>query len=226
MVWRGTKYPKLRGPLVDLSEKHPDLIDAKFSNPNKNHENFVSLEDAVLNYSYFIDNLKNHGLSFDQISNHEFEHYSNGKLSEIYELYQKRLQVFNSVDFGDLILQPVNLLKKNFELLEHYQERFKYILVDEYQDTNTSQYFLLRLLAEKNKNICCVGDDDQSIYSWRGAEIKNFLEFDQVYNNTKVIRLEQNYRSSQNILSVQQSIFLSKFQFFQRLATSNPVKSK
>ena len=158
------------------------------------------------NYSYFIDNLKNHGLSFDQISNHEFEHYSNGKLSEIYELYQKRLQVFNSVDFGDLILQPVNLMKKNFELLEHYQERFKYILVDEYQDTNTAQYIWLKLLSSYHHNICCVGDDDQSIYSWRGAQADNMLKFEKENKNTKTIKLEQNYRSTNNILKSASSL--------------------
>ncbi|MDC3091466.1 UvrD-helicase domain-containing protein [Rickettsiales bacterium] len=158
------------------------------------------------NYCYFIDNLKNNGLSFNQISNHEFEHFSNGKLSKIYELYQKRLQVFNSVDFGDLILQPVNLLKKHTELLENYQERFKYILVDEYQDTNTSQYFLLRLLAEKNKNICCVGDEDQSIYGWRGAQLKNILNFESDFKNSKIIRLEQNYRSKGHILTAASNI--------------------
>ena len=92
--------------------------------------------------------------------------------------------------------------ENNQDILESYQNRFKYILVDEYQDTNVSQYKLLKLLTGKYQNICCVGDDDQSIYSWRGAEIKNFLEFDKIYKNTKIIRLEENYRSTQNILNV------------------------
>jgi len=108
----------------------------------------------------------------------------------------------NSCDFGDLILHTVKILEHNLDIREIYSKNFKYILVDEYQDTNFIQSKWLNLLSERNKNICCVGDDDQSIYSWRGAEIKNFLEFDQIYENTKVIRLEQNYRSSQNILSV------------------------
>ena len=99
-------------------------------------------------------------------------------------------------------MHAVKILEFNSDIREIYSKNFKYILVDEYQDTNFIQSKWLNLLSEKNKNICCVGDDDQSIYSWRGAEIKNFLEFDQVYKNTKVIRLEQNYRSSQNILSV------------------------
>ena len=120
----------------------------------------------------------------------------------LYKIYQQKLIDLNSCDFGDLILHAVKILEKNSDIREIYSKNFKFILVDEYQDTNFIQSRWLNLLAEKNKNICCVGDDDQSIYSWRGAEIKNFLEFDQVYKNTKVIRLEENYRSSQNILSV------------------------
>ena len=120
----------------------------------------------------------------------------------VYKIYQQKLTDLNVCDFGDLILHVVKIFEKNNDIREIYSKNFKYILVDEYQDTNYIQSKWLNLLAQKNKNICCVGDDDQSIYSWRGAEIKNFLEFDQVYENTKVIRLEQNYRSSQNILSV------------------------
>ena len=120
----------------------------------------------------------------------------------VYKIYQKKLIDLNACDFGDLILHVVKILENNTDLREIYSRNFKYILVDEYQDTNYIQSKWLNLLAEKNKNLCCVGDDDQSIYSWRGAEIKNFLEFDQIYKNTKVIRLEQNYRSTQNILSV------------------------
>ncbi len=120
----------------------------------------------------------------------------------LYKIYQQKLTDLNSCDFGDLILHTVKIFENYSDIREIYSKNFKYILVDEYQDTNFIQSRWLNLLSEKNKNICCVGDDDQSIYSWRGAEIKNFLEFDQVYENTKVIRLEQNYRSSQNILSV------------------------
>jgi len=120
----------------------------------------------------------------------------------LYKIYQQKLIDLNSCDFGDLILHTVKILENYPDIRKIYSNNFKYILVDEYQDTNYIQSKWLNLLSEKNKNLCCVGDDDQSIYSWRGAEIKNFLEFDQVYENTKVIRLEQNYRSSQNILSV------------------------
>ena len=158
------------------------------------------------NYLYFIDHLKNLGFEYDQIENHEFELYSNGKLSKIYELYQNRLSSFNSVDFGDLILKPVKLFRANREILESYKERFKYILVDEYQDTNTSQYLLLRLLSGKSNNICCVGDEDQSIYGWRGAQLKNILNFEKDFNKAKIIRLEQNYRSTGNILSAASGI--------------------
>ena len=120
----------------------------------------------------------------------------------IYKIYQSKLTDLNTCDFGDLILHVVKILEKKLDIRKIYSRNFKYILVDEYQDTNYIQSRWLNLLAETNENICCVGDDDQSIYSWRGAEIKNFLEFDKVYKNTKIIRLEQNYRSSQNILSV------------------------
>ena len=120
----------------------------------------------------------------------------------LYKIYQQKLIDLNSCDFGDLILHAVKILENYPDIRQIYSTNFKYILVDEYQDTNFIQSKWLNLLSEKSKNLCCVGDDDQSIYSWRGAEIKNFLEFDQVYENTKVIRLEQNYRSSQNILSV------------------------
>ena len=120
---------------------------------------------------------------------------------KIYKIYQERLQILNSCDFGDLILHCVTLFEKNSDILDLYSKNFKYILVDEYQDTNYIQSKWLNLLTSKNNNICCVGDDDQSIYSWRGAEIKNFLTFDKVYKDAKIIKLEQNYRSTQNILS-------------------------
>ena len=119
----------------------------------------------------------------------------------VYKFYQERLKILNSCDFGDLILLCVTMFENNPDILELYLNNFKYILVDEYQDSNYIQSKWLNLLAKKNNNICCVGDDDQSIYSWRGAEIKNFLDFKKVYKNSKIIRLEQNYRSTQNILS-------------------------
>ena len=118
----------------------------------------------------------------------------------VYKFYQERLKILNSCDFGDLILLCVTMFENNPDILELYLNNFKYILVDEYQDSNYIQSKWLNLLAKKNNNICCVGDDDQSIYSWRGAEIKNFLDFNKIYKHTKIIKLEQNYRSTQNIL--------------------------
>ena len=120
----------------------------------------------------------------------------------IYKIYQQKLIDLNGADFSDLILHTVKIFEKYKDISELYSKKFKYILVDEYQDTNFIQSKWLKYLSEFNKNICCVGDDDQSIYSWRGAEIKNFLEFDKVYENTKIIRLEKNYRSTQSILNV------------------------
>ncbi len=148
-----------------------------------------------------IDRWKNKGFYPDEVvinKNDIFER----TIRPLYKIYQQKLLDLNACDFGDLILHVVKILEKNQDIRDIYSNNFKYILVDEYQDTNYIQSRWLNLLSEKHKNLCCVGDDDQSIYSWRGAEIKNFLEFDQVYKNSKVIRLEENYRSSQNILSV------------------------
>ncbi|MDC0940793.1 UvrD-helicase domain-containing protein [Candidatus Pelagibacter sp.] len=148
-----------------------------------------------------IDKWKNKGFYPDEVvinKNDIFER----TILPLYKIYQQKLLDLNACDFGDLILHVVKILEKNQDIRNIYSNNFKYILVDEYQDTNYIQSKWLNLLSEKHKNLCCVGDDDQSIYSWRGAEIKNFLEFDQVYKNSKVIRLEENYRSSQNILSV------------------------
>ena len=121
---------------------------------------------------------------------------------KIYNIYQQKLIDLNSADFSDLILHTVKIFENYNDISSLYSKKFKYILVDEYQDTNFIQSEWLKYLASFNKNLCCVGDDDQSIYSWRGAEIKNFLEFDKTYKNTKIIRLEKNYRSTQNILNV------------------------
>ncbi len=152
-----------------------------------------------------IDRWKNKGCYPDEININPKDIYEK-KILPIYKIYQQKLIELNSCDFGDLILHAVKILEKNQDIRNIYSKNFKYILVDEYQDTNFIQSKWLNLLSEKNNNICCVGDDDQSIYSWRGAEIKNFLEFDKVYKDTKVIRLEENYRSTQNILSVASSL--------------------
>ncbi len=118
----------------------------------------------------------------------------------IYEKYQVRLKELNAVDFGDIILYVLQIFLQHSDILQEYQKKFRYIMVDEYQDTNVTQYLLLRLLAQEHGNLCCVGDDDQSIYSWRGAEIENILRFEKDFTDAKIIRLERNYRSTENIL--------------------------
>tara|TARA_A100001011_G_scaffold130981_1_gene138016 strand:+ start:3089 stop:5122 length:2034 start_codon:yes stop_codon:yes gene_type:complete len=148
-----------------------------------------------------IDKWKNNGWYPDDVILKKKDVLEKGFLN-IYKIYQNKLIDLNTCDFSDLILHCVKIFEKNDDIVEMYSKNFKFILVDEYQDTNSIQSKWLNYLAKFNKNICCVGDDDQSIYSWRGAEIKNFLEFDKIYENTKIIRLEKNYRSTQNILSV------------------------
>ena len=147
-----------------------------------------------------IDKWKNKGLFPNNVVTKKGEIWEKGILN-VYKIYQEKILALNACDFGDLILHCVSIFENKQDILNIYSNNFKYILVDEYQDTNFIQNKWLNLLAKKHKNICCVGDDDQSIYSWRGAEIKNFLNFDQIYKNSKKITLEQNYRSTQNILS-------------------------
>ncbi|MDD3799975.1 MAG: UvrD-helicase domain-containing protein [Novosphingobium sp.] len=147
-----------------------------------------------------IDRWKNRGLNPDDLDALENESYAEGKGQQFYRLYQARLKALNACDFGDLMLHMLNIFRKHRDVLEQYQQRFKYVMVDEYQDTNAVQYLWLRLLAQVRKNICVVGDDDQSIYSWRGAEVTNILRFEKDFPGAKVIRLEQNYRSTPDIL--------------------------
>jgi DNA helicase-2/ATP-dependent DNA helicase PcrA len=147
-----------------------------------------------------IDDWKNKGLVPADIDAGESERYANGRGGELYAQYQARLRNLNACDFGDLLLHMLTVLKTHPEVLRTYQDRFKYIMVDEYQDTNVVQYLWLRLLAQSRKNIACVGDDDQSIYSWRGAQVENILKFERDFPGAKVIKLEQNYRSTPHIL--------------------------
>ncbi|MGA1850771.1 ATP-dependent helicase [Sphingobium yanoikuyae] len=147
-----------------------------------------------------IDQWKNKGLTPEEVGAGEAEGYAHGKGQKLYAAYQARLREVNACDFGDLLLHSLTILKRHRDVLEQYQQRFKYIMVDEYQDTNSSQYLWLRLLAQTRKNICCVGDDDQSIYSWRGAEVANILRFEKDFPGAVIVRLEQNYRSTPHIL--------------------------
>ena len=147
-----------------------------------------------------IDEWKNKALRPSELNHEQVYAFAEGKGAEFYRQYQERLKILNAADFGDLLLECISLFKAHPDILEDYQRRFKYILVDEYQDTNVAQYLWLRLLAQKHKNICCVGDDDQSIYGWRGAEVENILRFEKDFPGAAIIRLERNYRSTQHIL--------------------------
>jgi DNA helicase-2/ATP-dependent DNA helicase PcrA len=147
-----------------------------------------------------IDMWKNKGLQPNNVIIKKRDIFEKGILN-IYKIYQEKILALNACDFGNLILHCVSIFENEKDILDIYSNNFKYILVDEYQDTNFIQSKWLNLLTKQHRNICCVGDDDQSIYSWRGAEIKNFLNFNQLYKNSKKINLEQNYRSTQNILS-------------------------
>jgi DNA helicase II / ATP-dependent DNA helicase PcrA len=151
--------------------------------------------------SSLIDSWKNRAMTPKDVPAGESFAYANGKGAELYEAYQQRLKSLNATDFGDLLLDVITILKSHPEVLAEYRDRFAYILVDEYQDTNVAQYLWLRLLAGERRNICCVGDDDQSIYGWRGAEVDNILRFERDFPGAKIIRLERNYRSTPHILA-------------------------
>ncbi|OJF92026.1 hypothetical protein AX761_05965, partial [Rhizobium sp. 58] len=155
-------------------------------------------------FAQLIDGWKNKGLSPADIPEGDARAFANGKGRELYAAYQARLKTLNACDFGDLLLHPIKMFREHPDLLKEYHAKFRYILVDEYQDTNTAQYMWLRLLAQRPKgvpqNVCCVGDDDQSIYGWRGAEVDNILRFEKDFVGAKVIKLERNYRSTEHIL--------------------------
>ncbi len=147
-----------------------------------------------------IDRWKDRGLTPEKLANADGVDYADGRAAKLYAEYQERLVTLNAADFGDLLLHNLTVFQNQPDVLRDYQQRFKYILVDEYQDTNVAQYLWLRLLAQSHRNICCVGDDDQSIYAWRGAEVGNILKFEQDFPGAQVIRLERNYRSTPHIL--------------------------
>ena len=148
-----------------------------------------------------IDHWKNRGWTPQNLPPNEGAHFAENRGKRLYGLYQERLKVLNACDFGDLLLHNLSIFTAHPDVLETYHQRFAYILVDEYQDTNVSQYLWLRLLAQKRRNLCCVGDDDQSIYGWRGAEVDNILRFERDFPGAKVVRLERNYRSTEHILA-------------------------
>ena len=172
------------------------LLKTLLAAENIDEKRFPARQMAAL-----IDDWKNRGLDAKALPETEAAAFANGKAGKIYGLYQERLRAMNAVDFGDLLLLPLKLLQNDAGLLAEYRRRFRYMMVDEYQDTNVVQYMLLRLLAGADGNICCVGDDDQSIYGWRGARVENILRFERDFTGARVIRLERNYRSTGHILA-------------------------
>jgi len=152
-------------------------------------------------FASLVDGWKNRALTPERIPEEDKWKFADGRAGDLYRLYQERLSVLNACDFGDLLLHVITVFRNNPDVLETYHRKFRYLLVDEYQDTNVAQYLWLRLLAQGSGNLCCVGDDDQSIYGWRGAEVDNILRFESDFPGATVIRLERNYRSTEHILA-------------------------
>ncbi len=211
MPWLGTFH----AISTKILRRHAELVGLKSSFTILDTDDQIRLLKQVLqaeniddkrwparSLAYQIDAWKNRGLDPSHVPPGEAGAFANGKGAALYALYQERLKILNAADFGDLLLECLRLLRDNPDVLKQYQDRFKYMLIDEYQDTNTIQYLWLRLLAQGRHNICCVGDDDQSIYGWRGADVDNILRFETDFPGAKVIRLERNYRSTGHILAV------------------------
>lgn len=209
MPWLGTFH----SVCVKILRRHAELVDLKSSFTILDTDDQIRLIKQIIDaegidpkrwparmFASMLDRWKNKALGPKRVPPDECG-FANGRGAELYQLYQDRLRVLNAVDFGDLLMHVVTILQNHPDVLADYQKRFRYILVDEYQDTNVAQYLFLRLLAAEHRNICCVGDDDQSIYGWRGAEVGNILRFEKDFEGATVIRLEQNYRSTPHILA-------------------------
>ncbi|MEM8792201.1 MAG: UvrD-helicase domain-containing protein [Pseudomonadota bacterium] len=209
MPWLGTFH----SICVKILRRHAELVELKSNFTILDTDDQIRLIKQILEveaidqkrwpprlFASMLDRWKNKALGPTQVPADECG-FANGRGAELYAAYQERMRTLNAVDFGDLLLHVVTIFQKHKAVLEDYQERFRYILVDEYQDTNVAQYLWLRLLAARHRNICCVGDDDQSIYGWRGAEVSNILNFEKHFEGAHVIRLEQNYRSTPHILA-------------------------
>ena len=214
MPWLGTFH----SICVKLLRRHAELVGLKSNFTILDTDDQIRLLKQLLRaesiddkrwpvrmLAGFIDGWKNRALTPDKVPSVDAGAYNN-RGTEFYEMYQKRLLELNAVDFGDLLLHVVTIFQTHDDILNQYQRWFRYILVDEYQDTNVAQYLWLRLLAGGHKNICCVGDDDQSIYGWRGAEVGNILRFEKDFPGAKVVRLEQNYRSTPHILAAASNV--------------------
>jgi DNA helicase-2/ATP-dependent DNA helicase PcrA len=210
MPWLGTFH----SICAKLLRRHAELIGLKHNFSILDSDDQLRLMKQVIeaakiddkrwparHLASLIDSWKNRAMTPKDVPAGESFAYGNGKGAELYEAYQQRLKALNAADFGDLLLHVITILKSHPEVLADYQNRFAYILVDEYQDTNVAQYLWLRLLAGTRRNICCVGDDDQSIYGWRGAEVDNILRFERDFPGAKIVRLERNYRSTSHILA-------------------------
>ncbi|MEM8770794.1 MAG: UvrD-helicase domain-containing protein [Pseudomonadota bacterium] len=209
MQWLGTFH----SIGAQILRRHAELVDLKSSFTILDADDQTRLAKQVIQaagidekrwtgrgLAYVIDAWKNRGLTPDKVPANEAYNFADGKAIDLYAAYQARLTTLNAADFGDLLIHNLTIFQNHADVLSEYQNRFRYMLVDEYQDTNVAQYLWLRLLAQKHKNICCVGDDDQSIYGWRGAEVENILRFEKDFPGAKVIRLERNYRSTPAIL--------------------------
>lgn len=218
MKWLGTFH----SIGAQILRRHAELVGLKSSFTILDSDDQVRLAKQVITdagldekrwtgrgLAAMIDGWKNRGLIPEKVPANEAYHFADGKGIALYTAYQARLKTLNAADFGDLLVLNLIIFQNNQDILEKYQEQFRYMLVDEYQDTNVAQYLWLRLLAQKNKNICCVGDDDQSIYGWRGAEVENILRFEKDFPGAKVIRLEQNYRSTPAILGAASGLISS-----------------
>ena len=189
-------------------------------------EKIDTKETSAKYYLNIIDSFKNKGISSKELKENKYRK-NDAELRKIYTIYQSELIRLNLVDFGDLILHCINIFKKNNSILKKYQNFFRYILVDEYQDINPIQQKWIKYLYDGSKNICCVGDDDQSIYSWRGADVSNLLNFEKIFLKTKIIRLEQNYRSTKNILRCASSLISkNKGRFGKELWSENEEGEK
>ncbi|MFJ1308652.1 ATP-dependent helicase [Agrobacterium sp. P15N1-A] len=213
MPWLGTFH----SIGVKLLRRHAELVGLKSDFTILDTDDVVRLIKQLIQaeglddkrwpakqFAGMIDGWKNKGLMPPDIPEGDSRAFANGKGRELYTAYQNRLKTLNACDFGDLLMHPISIFRRHTDILKEYHQKFRYILVDEYQDTNTAQYMWLRLLAQRAKgepqNVCCVGDDDQSIYGWRGAEVDNILRFDKDFPGAKVIKLERNYRSTEHIL--------------------------
>lgn len=206
-VWLGTFH----SVCIKILRVHAELVNLRSNFTILNEDDQKRLIKQILE-AEGIDEKKYPPQAFvDRISrwkdkNITWDKAPAGTAAKIYKKYQERMLELNCVDFGDIILYTLQILSDHRDILEKYQNKFKYIMVDEYQDTNVIQYMFLRILSQKHRNLCCVGDDDQSIYSWRGAEIENILRFEKDFENAKIIRLERNYRSTSNILRAASSL--------------------